>query len=118
MAVDGSLDWAAWIERMLAEHPQLAEQPLIDCCAWIDREHRQQLAMALELGELVAQLRLDTASVVAALVRGQAGTSREDHAFRVSGAGWGMRLALSKLLEATQKERAPTSEFPPSTLLC
>lgn len=68
MAVDGSLDWAAWVERMLAEHPQLAEQPLIDCCAWIDREHRQQLAMALELGELVAQLRLDTASVVAALV--------------------------------------------------
>lgn len=53
---------------MLAEHPQLSEQPLVECCAWIDEEHQELLAVALELGELVAQLHLDTASVIAALV--------------------------------------------------
>jgi hypothetical protein len=42
---------------MLAEHPQLSEQPLVECCAWIDEEHQELLAVALELGELVAQLR-------------------------------------------------------------
>ena len=68
VAADGSLDWAAWVARMLAEHPQLSEQPLVECCAWINEQHQELLAVALELGELVAQLRLDTASVVAALV--------------------------------------------------
>ena len=53
---------------MLAEHHQLSEQPLVECCGWINNEHQESLAAALELGELVAQLRLDTASVVAALV--------------------------------------------------
>ena len=64
---DGTLDWAAWVARMVAEYPQLTAQPLMDCCAWIQQQHADQLAVSLELGELVAELRLDTASVLAAL---------------------------------------------------
>ena len=64
---DGTLDWAAWVTRILAEYPQLTAQPLMDCCAWIQQQHADQLAVSLELAELVAELRLDTASVLAAL---------------------------------------------------
>ena len=55
------------VARMLAEHPQLSEQPLVECRLALMNAFRA-VAVALELGELVAQLRLDTASVVAALV--------------------------------------------------
>jgi GTP pyrophosphokinase len=65
---EGGLDWSAWVARIAAEYPQLATQPLVDCCAWIHKKHPDQLAVSLELGELVADLRLDTASVLAALV--------------------------------------------------
>ena len=65
---EGVLDWSAWVARIAAEYPQLATQPLVDCCAWIQKKHPDQLAISLELGELVADLRLDTASVLAALV--------------------------------------------------
>ena len=65
---EGVLDWSAWVARIAAEYPQLATQPLVDCCAWIQKNHPDQLAISLELGELVADLRLDTASVLAALV--------------------------------------------------
>ena len=68
MGPDGSLDWAAWVARMLAQHHQLSEQPLVECCGWINNEHQSRWQPPWELGELVAQLRLDTASVVAALV--------------------------------------------------
>ena len=65
---EGALDWASWVARIVAKHPRLAAQPLTDSCSWIHQQHRDQLAAALELGELVADLRLDTPSVVAALV--------------------------------------------------
>tara|TARA_B100000963_G_scaffold70572_2_gene58835 strand:- start:826 stop:2814 length:1989 start_codon:yes stop_codon:yes gene_type:complete len=68
VTADGALDWASWVERIVATHPRLAAQPLKDCCAWIHQQHKDQLAAALELGELVAGLRLDTPSVIAALV--------------------------------------------------
>ena len=68
VTAEGALDWASWVARIVAKHPRLAAQPLTDSCAWTHQQHPDQLAAALELGELVADLRLDTPSVVAALV--------------------------------------------------
>ncbi|HCY04685.1 MAG TPA: GTP diphosphokinase [Gammaproteobacteria bacterium] len=68
VTAEGALDWASWVARIVAKHPRLAAQPLTDSCAWTHQQYPDQLAAALELGELVADLRLDTPSVVAALV--------------------------------------------------
>jgi len=69
-AADGRIDVDAWVARLARSHGDLDVTAVADVCAFVrglgDRSEAY-LESGMELAELVSELRLDTASVVAAI---------------------------------------------------
>jgi|TARA_B110000971_G_C20039298_1_gene516571 GTP pyrophosphokinase len=64
---DGSVDLAAWSDLLVAERPHLERDEILQTCLWLDDVAAESLPQGLELAEMVAQLRLDQASVLASI---------------------------------------------------
>jgi GTP pyrophosphokinase len=64
---DGSVDLAAWTNLLVAERPHLERDEILQTCLWLSEIADSSLLQGLELAEMVAQLRLDQASVLAAI---------------------------------------------------
>jgi len=64
---DGSVDLAGWTTLLVAEHPHLQKDEILQTCLWLKDIASASLLQGLELAEMVAELRLDQASVLAAI---------------------------------------------------
>jgi GTP pyrophosphokinase len=68
---DGSIDFTAWVEQLCAEHSQLQAAPLraaADLLRDLGDQGERDLSSGITLAQLVADLKMDTATVLAALV--------------------------------------------------
>jgi GTP pyrophosphokinase len=68
---DGSINFVAWVEQLCAEHSQLQPIPLRaagDLLGDLGEQGERDLSSGITLAQLVAALKMDTATVVAALV--------------------------------------------------
>ena len=64
---DGSVDLASWTDLLVEEHPHLERDEILATCLWVGDIADTSLLQGLELAEMVAQLRLDQASVLTAI---------------------------------------------------
>ncbi|MEQ9004221.1 MAG: HD domain-containing protein, partial [Pseudomonadales bacterium] len=107
---DGRIDVSGWVEDLAARYPRIAAGPVMDACGLVGRladRSETHLERGIELAELVAELRLDTASVCAALAYRpvRAGVLSTDQVREVLGADVVhlveevLRMASASLLE-------------------
>ena len=64
---DGNIDIAQWSQRLVQGHARLQHEPLEEAAAWLSGFGDSLLLQSLELAEMVAELRLDQAAVLAAM---------------------------------------------------
>jgi GTP pyrophosphokinase len=64
---DGSINLDGWTELLVQEHPHLEKEEILRTCVWLHEAASASLMQGLELAEMVAELRLDQASVLAAI---------------------------------------------------
>ena len=65
---DGEIDLQAWLARFAAEYEHLESDQVEKTVVWLSERPNVPVHQCLELAELVAELRLDVASVKAALI--------------------------------------------------
>ena len=68
---DGSVNLTGWVDQLCAEHSQLQPEPLThagDIVRGLGAQGRRYLDSGVTLAQLVAELKMDTPTVVAALV--------------------------------------------------
>lgn len=64
---DGNIDIAQWSQRLVQGHARLQHEPLEEAATWLSGFGDSLLLQSLELAEMVAELRLDQAAVLAAM---------------------------------------------------
>jgi GTP pyrophosphokinase len=64
---DGNIDIAQWSQRLVQGHARLRHEPLEEAATWLSGFGDSLLLQSLELAEMVAELRLDQAAVLAAM---------------------------------------------------
>lgn len=64
---DGNIDIAQWSQRLVQGHARLQQEPLEEAATWLSGFGDSLLLQSLELAEMVAELRLDQAAVLAAM---------------------------------------------------
>ncbi|MEE4283976.1 MAG: hypothetical protein V2I41_18725, partial [Pseudomonadales bacterium] len=64
----GEVNIPLWVDQLCDAHEQLSFDAIEETVTWLARHQPDQLVMALELAELVAQLNMDQPSVQAGLV--------------------------------------------------
>ena len=64
---DGNIDIAQWSQRLVQGHARLQHEPLEETATWLSGFGDSLLLQSLELAEMVAELRLDQAAVLAAM---------------------------------------------------
>ena len=64
---DGNIDIAQWSQRLVQGHARLRHEPLEEAAIWLSGFGDSLLLQSLELAEMVAELRLDQAAVLAAM---------------------------------------------------
>ena len=64
---DGKIDIGQWSQRLIQGHERLQREPLQDAATWLSGYGDSLLLQSLELAEMVAELRLDQAAVLAAM---------------------------------------------------
>jgi GTP pyrophosphokinase len=64
----GNVNIPLWVDKLLEDHDHLDSQRLEAVGGWLSAAHPDLLAVGLELAELVAELNMDLASVIAGLV--------------------------------------------------
>ena len=65
---EGQISLGMWVESQCGQHPHLVSKQLEDVIAWLADNQPDLVVMSLELAELVAELNMDQASVLAALI--------------------------------------------------
>jgi GTP pyrophosphokinase len=64
----GEINVPLWVDQLCDEHEQLNSNAIEETVTWLVQHQPDQLVMALELAELVAQLNMDQPSVLAGLI--------------------------------------------------
>ncbi|XOV82082.1 MAG: RelA/SpoT family protein [bacterium] len=64
----GEVNVPLWVDQLVDAHEQLDANAIENTVTWLAQKQPDQLVMALELAELVAQLNMDQASVQAGLI--------------------------------------------------
>jgi len=65
---EGQISLPLWVESLCVDHPHLNGRQLEDFITWLADNEPDLVVMSLELAELVAELNMDQASVLAGLI--------------------------------------------------